>query len=62
MTKTQIYYYEKEVLLSSKEIKRYFKNTVINFEKLKQKNLLKPIRIENKLFYKLSNLLQASYQ
>lgn len=44
MTKTQIYYYREDVVLSIREIIRFFKNTIINFQRS-----IKPIRVENKL-------------
>ena len=59
MAKVQTYYHEKDILLSKEELQSYFKNTIFNYEKLKREKLLKPTRIDGKIYYKLIEILQS---
>lgn len=62
MSNRTIYRYRGDFLLDKKEIKRFFKISEIDIKLFSKMKTLKPISVEGKVYYKLTNVLKASGQ
>lgn len=60
MPKTSIYLNNKDILLSHKEIKRFFKISQVSLNQLVKTIKLNAVSIEGKRFYKLTDIQRAS--